>query len=650
MKFLSQYTNTNQVNEVLSALCYGYEANILTTKEGNFRLDEDGNHYLRSFTSDFLCAKVVVNNYTPEQMLSVFGNTNVTYEQIMDGFKSYLNTVSLYGTTATEALPFRYLTNNDAKTTEALNGLFDKLSVVNANRKAGTLNSYHTDAFIVEADKLFVQNDQSLSLTEGAKTVAAALVDSYLYSQAQVSNGEALYLHADYGLAKAGLNLQEVDGRFAIVSKDGTAYHFTSLLDVVNLGYGNEKLANSRCLSEKQLLMENLSEMHELTRNTSQNNITAFANILYQNGLKEYADEVSKGNVTPELLAKIESANPGLAEDIDDFEVSMRTSTSEYIPFQVTVNGVDNLLGIKGLQNNIATLHNIRRNMLYLYNDYDIVVGKRYTKDLINNSPSIGTSEIKVPKSTVTTTVTQEQVDYEKLTPTEQQQAQEQITQLQQQEKQQEQQWEEGKEELREAVAEGATQEELEDIADDYGITLDPNYQQNMQAALQEQAQGEKLAEQLDEEYARRNEEARRAAEERAAREAEEQAARKAEQESLINDASINGSTDNSQVNPDRVDTEAGEETYTEEASIVSQLTALNKERATEIEQQSVTPGLDQTDANRVDIEAGEEVYVPDYESQRAELTEMRDALTFTVDVDGLGLEEVETEEVGKSK
>ena len=83
VRFLSQYKNKAQFNEVLSALCYGYEANILTRLDGNFRLDEDGNNYLRFFTSDFLCAKAVVNNYTPEQLLAVFGNSDVTYEQII---------------------------------------------------------------------------------------------------------------------------------------------------------------------------------------------------------------------------------------------------------------------------------------------------------------------------------------------------------------------------------------------------------------------------------------------------------------------------------------------------------------------------------------------------------------------------------------
>jgi len=644
-EFLSQYKNPAQVTEVLSALCYGYEANILTTKSGNFRLDADGNTYLRSFTNDFLCAKVVVNGYTPEQMLAVFGDSDITYEQLMDGFKGYLNTVSLYGTTAVEPLPFRYLTNNNPTATNALNNLFSKLSVVNANRKAGTLNSLHTDAFIVAVDELFVQNDQSLGLTEGTKMVAAAMVDSYIYSQSQVANGEALYLHGDYGLAKAGLNLQAVDGHFAIVSRDGTAYHFTNLLDVVNYGYGDISAVDNRCLTEQQVLLENLSEMRNLANTNADTARISFANALYKNGLKDYALRVSDGKVTEDLLRQIEATNPALADEIEEYQAAVNSSAVPYVPFEVTVDGVDRLLGIKGYTNDLATLHNIRRNMLYLYNDYEVVNGKWYTGGY---GYGYGYGGISVPGPKVVTTTKTEKVDYEDLTDDEKVEVQEQIEDLQQQEQQQHQeqleQAEDGKDALREAVANGATQEQLEVIGSQYGIDVDPDYQANMSAALEAQQQGEELGEQLDQQYEQQNEQARRDAEERARAEAEEQARRKAQQQALINagnDAEVPDYSSDPNLDQGHVDTEAGEEPYSRTVEPV-----VEAEEPQQQEQQQQVVVDPQIDPNRVDTEAGEEPYVGEVDTV-GELTAMRDALVASVDVADLDIDQVQ--EQGKT-
>ena len=532
LNFLSQYKNESQLREAISALCYGYEANLLIDKNGNFKVDDQGNLYLYSFTNDFLCAKAVVNNYTPEQMLAVFGNTDVTYEQIMDGFKEYWRTVRTYSTVATEKLPFRYLTNSDADATKALNGLFDKIIDVNVNRQNGTLTSEHTDNFIVAVDELFVQNDQGLKLTEGTKTIAAAIVDGYVAVQSQVANGEALYLHTDHGYAKAGINLKEVDGHFVIESEDKTAFEFTNLFDVVNHTYADANRYNSNCLREKEILLTNINEMHKLARETESNVRINFATLLYRNGMIDYANKVLDGNYSQDLLDRIENANPTLATEIDTFQRNLATAQSEYVPFNVTTNGIDELLGIKGLKNNhIPFINKIREEALDA--NYTLVNGKWYTDGKGYNRGWSGIG------STTTTTTHVEEVDYDDLTNEEKKEADKQREELENKQEEENKRREEEARRVAQEIVDGIQNGTMSDDeamkkASDVGLIIEPGTFDKLRNLAKNPELTDKIDKELEEKNRREQEEAQRRNEEEQRRLAEEEAKRQKEFEDLI--------------------------------------------------------------------------------------------------------------------
>ena len=532
LNFLSQYKNESQLREAISALCYGYEANLLIDKNGNFKVDDQGNLYLYSFTNDFLCAKAVVNNYTPEQMLAVFGNTDVTYEQIMDGFKEYWRTVRTYSTVATEKLPFRYLTNNDIDATKALNGLFDKIIDVNVNRQNGTLTSEHTDNFIVAVDELFVQNDQGLKLTEGTKTIAAAIVDGYVAVQSQVANGEALYLHTDHGYAKAGINLKEVDGHFVIESEDKTAFEFTNLFDVVNHTYADANRYNSNCLREKEILLTNINEMHKLARETESNVRINFATLLYRNGMTDYANKVLYGNYSQDLLDRIENANPTLATEIDAFQRNLATAQSEYVPFDVTTNGIDELLGIKGLKNNhIPFINKIREEALDA--NYTLVNGKWYTDGKGYNRGWSGIG------STTTTTTHVEEVDYDNLTNEEKKEADKQREELENKQEEENKRREEEARKVAQEIVDGIQNGTMSDDeamkkASDVGLIIEPGTFDKLRDLAKNPELTDKIDKELEEKNRHEQEEAQRRNEEEQRRLAEEEAKRQKEFEDLI--------------------------------------------------------------------------------------------------------------------
>ena len=614
LEFLSQYKNADQRAEVISALCYGYEANILTTKDGNFRLAADGSNYLSSFTSDFLCAKVVVNGYDAKHMKTVFGNSNVSYEQIISGLKNYCYTVTTYGMNAKEPLPFKYLTNNNKNTTPVLDNLMSKLIAVNTSREAGRLTSTVTDDFISTVFDIFVLNNESIEMGQGAKDVAGAMVESFVAIQSQIANGEPLYLHENRGYARAGINLQEVDGHFAIGFPDKTTYEYTSLYDVMNHGYGSQAENAERCISEQEVLLSNITAMSLIDNPSPDADRLSLAVYLEENGLHEEARQVRINAFDAAYLYNVGVEHPYVAAYINDYLFGEKTVGNDLINFEPTCEGVDRLIGVKNTKNNYADLINNRRSMWSLNNDYTVVNGEWYTKKQKKKTGGQQPQGPAVPTPHVEVHETHEQIQPEDMTPEEQQQAQEQVEQLQQQEQQeheqQQQQIEEGKEDLREAVEEGATQEQLEQIAEEHGIDLDEHYQEEMQAALEEQKKGEEEKKRQEEEAAaenaRREEEARKRAEEEARRQEEE----RQRQEELIRQS--------------------------------QEIDAAEPEEGEPEPEPAPAEDIDQTDSDRVDEDADEQDYDPTARNDlKDRLTAMKlAALSIPVEVDDLGIGE----------
>lgn len=526
LDLLSNYKNSEQIKEVLSALSYGYEANILNVKSGNFRLAEDGNDILQSFTKDFMSAKAFVNNYDSQKLLTLTGGKDITYEVLLNGFENYCHTLRTYGLNAVEKLPFHYLTNNDSETTELMNDLFDKLVVVNKNRENGTLTNEHTDDFIAKTFNIFVENNQSTHISEGAKTVLASMVDSFTLMQSNVANKDALYLHEDRGYAKAGINLNEVNGQFTFKDKDKTTYEFISLFDAMNHEYGK---INNKCIIEQERMINAILDMNNTSsisqRKAKDNLITS----LYNNNYGVYAEAVSENKVNEELLTKIVRANPLLSNEVEEYRESLRSnSNSDLVGFKETYEKIDSILGLKGKTNPYNNLINIRRSRA-LNAKYNGILHNSY-----ENMPSMG---LNYP-NTISTNVV-EQVSFDKLTPSEQSQANDQISNIQATEQTthqaQMQQINQGVDALRNGVQAGQSQAQLEQIAEVHGITLDPNYQENMSNALKEQQEAEERRKAEEQAILERNAEAERIAREQAEKEKAEQQLRYEQELSIIN-------------------------------------------------------------------------------------------------------------------
>ena len=192
--FLNKYKNEEQMKEVISSLAYGYEANYLATKDNNFRLNEDDDNYLTSFNHDFLCAKAIVNDYDSKQLLDLFGTSNITFEEIKNGFRNYCNTVATYKINSKEQLPLYYLTNGSPIPTDFLdifNNKYENINsaidnylagktkiIANLNQMRESIKTTENIARLELANGLFINGKDELG-----KKVSAGIIDEEIINE-----------------------------------------------------------------------------------------------------------------------------------------------------------------------------------------------------------------------------------------------------------------------------------------------------------------------------------------------------------------------------------------------------------------------------------------------------------------------------------
>ena len=548
--FLEGFKNPEQRKEVLSALAFGFEMNALTTKDGNLRTSADGSNILKSYCYDYMCAKAFVNNYTPEQMAIAFGDADMTYEKLIQGYEGFFNMMEIYGIYGTEMPPFRYLFNGETKDCKALSELFSSLAVVNAGRKSGVLYSSQTDDFIVTVDRLYGRGTGLQFSNEGAASLGMSLVLAYTRGQANVAYGEALILQEDHGASKKGLSLApDEDGHWEI---DG--FNYTDLFTQANRAWGSEPDYNSRCWQYQQSMYNAVEEARKIAKgNSEESNIVFAGKINAYDELKDYAAKILDGSIQKsemnELYLKITDKYPHLATEAANYLASQSASNAaknlrsinEYAPQVDAFFG----LGLKDENeyNNVMAyyINKVRaeaQNVKFYGPDGKLITGKPYGP----TGPS-GPSRPSVPAPETHTTTTEERVEWEDLTPEEQHQAEEQIHEMQEQEEQEHQEQIQHAEEVAQDITDQLhdgqiTQEEAEAALEAEGIDVwqgdeeTPSYADQMEQIRQDEEAAAAAAQAAADEANRQEQERIQREEEQ--RRIEEQKQRE-EEEALIN-------------------------------------------------------------------------------------------------------------------
>ena len=213
VNLLKQFTSDAQFKNVCDAIAFGYQMNTLMRIDNNFSLPTD-KAKLQSFTNDFLCAKAVINGYGPEQMLTLFGKTNMTYDELMRGYSNFLSMMTLYNTTAVKKPPLELLIDN-SRDLSIINSLYDALIEVNKSRKDGVVTSAETDKFVSRAFKYYSSDSFS---NEGVKTFGTSLIDGYA---CMIANRGGLFVYENNANAKAGTHIVGGNGGLSFVKPNG---------------------------------------------------------------------------------------------------------------------------------------------------------------------------------------------------------------------------------------------------------------------------------------------------------------------------------------------------------------------------------------------------------------------------------------------
>lgn len=574
LEFLSGYKNEDQLYEVLDALCYGYEANILTTKEGNFRMNADGTNYLTTFTHDFLCAKAVVNGYSASGMMRLFGGANVSENELMTGFERFCDTIRIYGMNAREPLPFKYLLNGNQKAMTAMNLLQNKLITVNVNRDRGTLNSGITDDFIGTTYDLFTSGDHYFSA--GAKTVATALVDSYVIMQANVSGGNALYLHNAHNGAPAGTYFGNVSGHTAIVYPNKT---YTGLYYMYESGTPSYLSASeiSHVENVKGLLREALTTMASMKGSVEEQAKQNLLRATYNNRLIEVTSRIRMNEFSDADFDQLAIDYPTLADDIDLYRYARGNKESVYVPLGTTSEGFDRLLGIEHRPtNNVTALLNNRRSTASTAS---------YTATTVTDRRTETVKTTATDTTATRETTTREEVTKAEMTPEERARVEAEERARAEAERTR---IEEKTAELKRLALEGKSQKELEALAKKYGITLSPTFAEDTRKTEAERLAGEKLKEIERKATEEKNRLAREEAERRKAAE-DAEAAKELERMGYYIDASEGLPTSEDDIDP----------IVTPVETRVVDSSAYDRGPAV----------VDHTDSTRVDTEIGETPY-----------------------------------------
>ena len=315
--YLEQFANPNQFENVCLAICFGHEMNDLCMREGNFRYTLEEKN-LKSFTFDFLCAKAIVNGYNADELATLFGDTTITYDQLMYGFMEFISKMATYGTSALIAPPFEYLFD-DEKDLRSINLLFRKLAKVNEARDNGLLTSEETDDFIFTASKMFEEEGSFTTL--GAKTLASAFVDSYILIQTFVSEEEPLHTH--FGET---INICDIYDRIPKVH-----------------------LAESEpgdLRREQERITEEIAKMRSLIRHDTLEARTSLATKLEAEGIEEkIVNAIKNGTYEDKDLQEVLDKKPELDDAVREFRRKVIVANTTFTSLVKVTSGVDRIIG-----------------------------------------------------------------------------------------------------------------------------------------------------------------------------------------------------------------------------------------------------------------------------------------------------------------
>lgn len=207
-----QFKSKEQLERVFPADIFVYKMTQLTKSDSKYRLPGDDNAYLTEDEFDVICARIVLNNASAEDIYYTFGGNIPSAEEIGRGYARFQYKKYVYWMRGIERIPVEYLIDNSADI-DFVNQFQDRMIEINKHANTGKpFNVEQTDEFLNYVHKKYIEGGQSVEISEGAKNLAAETYQAYYMKFINASNMEFLYIHTPEGTAFSGENLVEKDG------------------------------------------------------------------------------------------------------------------------------------------------------------------------------------------------------------------------------------------------------------------------------------------------------------------------------------------------------------------------------------------------------------------------------------------------------
>lgn len=175
--------------EYQKALNFCEKFNQLASQSNNFRMASDGDNYLEITAEEALYTSIVVNNYSADQISEIFGARGLDYNQVMNGYRSVCDKISIYNMNAKVSSGLDSLINDSTA-----KGLYhnQEQEVINFNNsvKSDSLDKEKADHVLAITKNNFININAADNVDPAAAYLSSMPTNGY--TTANANNPEAL--------------------------------------------------------------------------------------------------------------------------------------------------------------------------------------------------------------------------------------------------------------------------------------------------------------------------------------------------------------------------------------------------------------------------------------------------------------------------
>lgn len=260
-------------NEYTKVLNFCRNFNSAAAKEGNFRLTEDKDNYLTISAEEALYTSAVLNNYSADELMQIFGTKTLDYNKVLDAYNSVCEKIKVY--------------NMNAKLPSGIEGLMNKPDLYYASENSVlAFNKNNSDELsdqvILTYKNNFVNYGVDKNSTPGVAYISTMPIEGF--KDANVNNSNILKYKGSFN-EKGIENGESISDINKEVSKNNYQKMITESLKS-NISEYNTKIATKLSASKNELVeaLKNAGEDDLAAKVESRTDISSLEDEIEKNG------------------------------------------------------------------------------------------------------------------------------------------------------------------------------------------------------------------------------------------------------------------------------------------------------------------------------------------------------------------------------